>query len=319
MMLRNLVESCRRKYSCSTADDIVQHLRQNHANYRRMELKTLTRLVNEMLRPPSSSSQSPHRYRISVAAREGEGEDEDGKLGSSQGRKSKRQRFDDDGEERLVRIENEYSTRRNRDQPTVVTSFSDSESESGSHSSPSSTSEDVVFEERVEPEFDLTRSILRERYSSTDSRKERNIELEVTTDDKDSNKIDVVNGHKEKVGGEGARSGKVEKVLGTRKEDKEGPKFRDLGGMQGVLKELEMEVFVPLFHPHVLQRLGVNPIGGILLHGPPGCGKTKLAHAIANEMGIPFYKISATEVVSGVSGIVLTLICFWILFLMISL
>ncbi|GMP40530.1 hypothetical protein CsSME_00010947 [Camellia sinensis var. sinensis] len=43
-------------------------------------------------------------------------------------------------------------------------------------------------------------------------------------------------------------------------------------------------------------------MAGILLHGPPGCGKTKLAHAIANETGVPFYKISATELVSGVSG-----------------
>jgi ribosome biogenesis ATPase len=43
-------------------------------------------------------------------------------------------------------------------------------------------------------------------------------------------------------------------------------------------------------------------VTGILLHGPPGCGKTRLAHAIANETGLPFHHISATEVVSGVSG-----------------
>jgi ribosome biogenesis ATPase len=60
---------------------------------------------------------------------------------------------------------------------------------------------------------------------------------------------------------------------------------------------------VPLCHPELLQRLGVRPIAGLLLHGPPGCGKTTLAHAIANETGVPFYKISAPEVVSGVSGI----------------
>ncbi|KAG2603735.1 hypothetical protein PVAP13_4NG007800, partial [Panicum virgatum] len=59
---------------------------------------------------------------------------------------------------------------------------------------------------------------------------------------------------------------------------------------------------VPLCHPELPQRLGVRPVAGLLLHGPPGCGKTTLAHAIANETGVPFYKISAPEVVSGVSG-----------------
>ncbi|MCL7039505.1 hypothetical protein MKW94_006534 [Papaver nudicaule] len=46
----------------------------------------------------------------------------------------------------------------------------------------------------------------------------------------------------------------------------------------------------PLCNPGVPRELGFKPITGILLHGPPGCGKTKLAHAIANEAGVPFYK-----------------------------
>lgn len=81
-----------------------------------------------------------------------------------------------------------------------------------------------------------------------------------------------------------------------------GPRFADLGGMEAVIEELMMEVVVPLCHPELPQRLGVRPVAGLLLHGPPGCGKTTLAHAIANETGVPFYKISAPEVVSGVSG-----------------
>uniref|UniRef100_A0ACD6AB21 Uncharacterized protein n=1 Tax=Avena sativa TaxID=4498 RepID=A0ACD6AB21_AVESA len=81
-----------------------------------------------------------------------------------------------------------------------------------------------------------------------------------------------------------------------------GPRFADLGGMEAVIAELMMEVVVPLCHPELPRRLGVRPVAGILLHGPPGCGKTTLAHAIANETGVPFYKISAPEVVSGVSG-----------------
>ncbi|KAK4771661.1 hypothetical protein SAY87_032193 [Trapa incisa] len=78
--------------------------------------------------------------------------------------------------------------------------------------------------------------------------------------------------------------------------------FRDLGGMREVLEELKMEVIVPLYHPELPRTLGVKPMAGLLLHGPPGCGKTKLARAIANETGVPFYQISATEAVSGVSG-----------------
>uniref|UniRef100_A0A803P2D7 AAA+ ATPase domain-containing protein n=1 Tax=Cannabis sativa TaxID=3483 RepID=A0A803P2D7_CANSA len=78
--------------------------------------------------------------------------------------------------------------------------------------------------------------------------------------------------------------------------------FEDLGGIKGVLKQLEKKVLVPLYQHQLLQFLGVRPISGLLLHGPPGCGKTKLAHAIANQTGLPFYNISATEFVSGVSG-----------------
>ena len=48
--------------------------------------------------------------------------------------------------------------------------------------------------------------------------------------------------------------------------------------------------------------MGVEPPRGVLLHGPPGCGKTDLAHAIANECGVPFLRISAPEIVAGVSG-----------------
>ncbi|XP_077251181.1 cell division control protein 48 homolog C-like [Tasmannia lanceolata] len=83
---------------------------------------------------------------------------------------------------------------------------------------------------------------------------------------------------------------------------KDGPRFTDLGGMKGVLDELMMEVIFPLFHPQLPRLLGVRPMAGILFHGPPGCGKTKLAHAIANETGVPFYKLSAAEVVSCIVG-----------------
>ncbi|PHT44277.1 hypothetical protein CQW23_18302 [Capsicum baccatum] len=78
----------------------------------------------------------------------------------------------------------------------------------------------------------------------------------------------------------------------------DGPRFKDFGGMDGVLEELKMEVIVPLYHPQLTKHLGVT----ILFHGQPGCRKTKLAHAIADETRVPFYKLSAIELVSGVSG-----------------
>jgi ribosome biogenesis ATPase len=58
----------------------------------------------------------------------------------------------------------------------------------------------------------------------------------------------------------------------------------------------------PLSHPEIYAHLGVEPPRGILLHGPPGCGKTSLANAIAGELGVAFLRVSAPEIVSGMSG-----------------
>lgn len=81
----------------------------------------------------------------------------------------------------------------------------------------------------------------------------------------------------------------------------EAVRFSDLGGIDSVLG-LIREITFPLYNPGIYSWLGLQPIVGVLLHGPPGCGKTKLANAIAYETGLPFLKISAPEVVSGMSG-----------------
>ncbi|KAI5073337.1 hypothetical protein GOP47_0011350 [Adiantum capillus-veneris] len=81
----------------------------------------------------------------------------------------------------------------------------------------------------------------------------------------------------------------------------EAVQFSDLGGIDRVL-DLIQEIMFPLYNPGIYSWLGLQPIGGVLLHGPPGCGKTKLANAIAHEAGLPFLKISGPEVVSGMSG-----------------
>ncbi|XP_050206070.1 cell division control protein 48 homolog C [Mercurialis annua] len=310
-ILKYHVDSCRKR--CATAEDIVHHLRNNHSMYSRMKLRTLTLLVNQILSSSSStsspSSRKHHQFKLSSSSEEEEDEEED--EGNFVNSSKKRQRIDDK-ERKLMQIETAHLNKRNQ---RSASSESESESESES-SAPSSTSEDGIYAEKVEPEFDLMRSMLRDSYTGTDLKqkpqskdrekhKDLDVEMDIATTPKTASKIDIVNSLK----GDNEGKGKGKSLTSgggggdlAVKSGGDGPRFRDLGGMREVLEELEMEVFLPLYHPHVPRRLGVNPIGGILLHGPPGCGKTKLAHAVANETGVPFYKISATEVVSGVSG-----------------
>uniref|UniRef100_A0A8C1V653 Nuclear VCP like n=1 Tax=Cyprinus carpio TaxID=7962 RepID=A0A8C1V653_CYPCA len=78
-------------------------------------------------------------------------------------------------------------------------------------------------------------------------------------------------------------------------------KFEDFGGSEEALEEV-CKLLIHMRHPEVYQRLGVVPPRGFLLHGPPGCGKTLLAQAVAGEVCLPMLKVSAPELVSGVSG-----------------
>ncbi|KAG8858272.1 hypothetical protein FRB96_005402 [Tulasnella sp. 330] len=79
-------------------------------------------------------------------------------------------------------------------------------------------------------------------------------------------------------------------------------RLSDLGGVQPCVEKMLELVAMPLCHPEVYLHTGVQPPRGILLHGPPGCGKTLLANAIAGEIGVPFISISAPSIVSGMSG-----------------
>ena len=79
-------------------------------------------------------------------------------------------------------------------------------------------------------------------------------------------------------------------------------RYSDIGGIDAVLDEVRQLIEFPLTHPEIYAHLGVEPPRGILLHGPPGTGKTQLANAIAGESGAAFLSISAPEIVSGMSG-----------------
>lgn len=75
-----------------------------------------------------------------------------------------------------------------------------------------------------------------------------------------------------------------------------------LGGVADCMEQILETVALPLTHPELYTHTGIQPPRGVLLHGPPGCGKTMLANAIAGELGLPFISLSAPAIVSGMSG-----------------
>jgi len=78
--------------------------------------------------------------------------------------------------------------------------------------------------------------------------------------------------------------------------------YEDLGGLHEEVRRLREMVELPLRHPEFFQRLGIEPPKGVLLHGYPGCGKTLLAKAVANESDANFLAINGPEIMSKFYG-----------------
>ncbi|KAL6578066.1 hypothetical protein OROMI_010394 [Orobanche minor] len=320
-ILRRHIKSAEKSYP--TVEQLVDHLRSNYPHYARNKLQPFTRRVNKI---------------IQISSRTNDAMDDLTDVGHSPIINKRRKM--DEKEEKLRLIEARHVRNRNDNFPKNISgggssiSVASASSSGGDDSADEevSTSEDAIYEEKFEPEFDLMKSLLRENLSLKSKKMgegrdlKEALEFEVV-DNKDVKKVNLMN-HQVKLGygtskvNKNDYNGSISKVTnGPMPKDFEwmskfskndnnssisnetnGPMFKDLGGMSQVIEELKMEVIVPLYHPQLPCHLGVKPMSGILLHGPPGCGKTKLAHAIANETGVPFYKISATELVSGVSG-----------------
>ena len=78
--------------------------------------------------------------------------------------------------------------------------------------------------------------------------------------------------------------------------------FEEVGGMEQVKEEVRMKILHPLKHPEIYQAYGKKIGGGILLYGPPGCGKTHLARATAGEVGSNFLAVGISDILDMYIG-----------------
>lgn len=85
-------------------------------------------------------------------------------------------------------------------------------------------------------------------------------------------------------------------------EEKPNISFSDIGGLDEQIKEVKEVVELPLIHPELFEKVGIEPPKGVLLYGPPGTGKTLLAKAVAHETNASFIKIVGSELVKKFIG-----------------
>ena len=78
--------------------------------------------------------------------------------------------------------------------------------------------------------------------------------------------------------------------------------YEDIGGLKDEIKKVREMIELPLRHPEIFEKLGVEAPKGVLLYGPPGTGKTLLAKAVANESNAHFISISGPEIMSKFYG-----------------
>ena len=92
-------------------------------------------------------------------------------------------------------------------------------------------------------------------------------------------------------------------ILSETSEDKKsGITYEEVGGLRAEIKVMREIVELPLRHPELFTRLGVEPHSGILLYGPPGCGKTLLAKVLASESEANMFSINGPEIMNKYYG-----------------
>jgi transitional endoplasmic reticulum ATPase len=91
-------------------------------------------------------------------------------------------------------------------------------------------------------------------------------------------------------------------IKGTKETKEARVSYEDIGGLQTQIQRIREMIELPLKYPEVFRRLGVDAPKGVFLYGPPGCGKTLIARAVANETEAYFTHISGPEIMGKFYG-----------------
>ena len=78
--------------------------------------------------------------------------------------------------------------------------------------------------------------------------------------------------------------------------------FKDIGGLDREIQLIRERIELPIIYSESLNKLGIHPPRGVLLLGPPGCGKTMLARALSNEIGMNYFEINGPEILTPYYG-----------------
>lgn len=84
--------------------------------------------------------------------------------------------------------------------------------------------------------------------------------------------------------------------------ERPGVRLADVGGMEQVKERLELSFLGPMRNPQLAKAFGKSLSGGLLLYGPPGCGKTFIARAVAGELGANFFSVGISDVLDMYTG-----------------